>query len=211
MSNAPVLTKTGRRRFQPTMATLEASPRRPGRARAAARARRRAAHRHAVGVGVRRHPLGRPRPVARRARARHGCSSRASRSARSRSRAARRCRRDATSRDRALRRALVRPLQRRAEPGRASVDAGTAAMLVNVGPILIARPRRRRSPRGLPARAARRLRDRVRGRRRDRHRDVGRRARAELGRRAVSRRGVSPMRAASSRRSRCSRACRRSR
>ncbi len=69
------------------------------------------------------------------------------------------------------------------------VDAGTAAMLVNTGPIIIARARRPAAARGLPARTDRGLRDRVRGRRRHRGRDVRARRRRRMGRGAVPRGG----------------------
>ena len=61
--------------------------------------------------------------------------------------------------------------------GERRVDAGNAAMLVGVGPILIAPPRRLPARRGVSAHALRRGRDRVRRSRGHRLREIGRRGR----------------------------------
>ena len=82
------------------------------------------------------------------------------------------------------------------------VDAGTAAMLVNIGPILIAILAGSHPARGLPAPTVRGLPGRVRRRGGDRDRDLGARAPREPRRRACASWRRSPTPAASSPRSR---------
>ena len=91
------------------------------------------------------------------------------------------------------------------------VDAGTAAMLINTGPILIAMLAGVFLNEGFPPRLFAGVARRLRRLRADRHRldRVGRKRRRR--RRALPRRGDSPTRSRSSSRSRCSRASRRCR
>ena len=65
------------------------------------------------------------------------------------------------------------------------IDAGTAAMLVNVGPVILAVLAGVMLHEGFPRSLRHGLRDRVRGRDRDRAGDVGAQRRRRLGRRAV--------------------------